>query len=47
MLPQGPIVFGTDGQNVNARSAMMQVIDKQVRVVWPAPYAEAKPIFPQ
>ncbi|HKI98148.1 MAG TPA: ABC transporter substrate-binding protein [bacterium] len=47
ILPQGPIVYGADGQNENARAALMQVIDKKVRVVWPAPYAEAKPVFPQ
>ncbi len=47
MLPQGPIVFGPDGQNINARATMMQVVDKEVRVVWPQEYAEAKPVFPE
>lgn len=46
ILPQGPIVFGPDGQNKNAAAAMMQVLDGQIKVVWPSAYAEAKPVFP-
>ncbi|MCZ6644979.1 MAG: ABC transporter substrate-binding protein, partial [SAR324 cluster bacterium] len=47
ILPQGTIMFGADGQNVNARAAMMQILDQKVQVVWPNTYAQAKPIFPQ
>ena len=47
MLPQGPIIYGPDGQNVNARAAMMQVVNKEVQVVYPAEYAQAKPAFPE
>ena len=47
ILPQGTIMFGPDGQNVNARAAMMQILDQKVQVVWPNPYAQAKPVFPQ
>ena len=46
ILPQGTIMFGSDGQNVNARAAMMQILDQKVQVVWPNPYAQAKPVFP-
>jgi|YNPNPStandDraft_1061719.scaffolds.fasta_scaffold00248_15 branched-chain amino acid transport system substrate-binding protein len=46
ILPQGPIVFGPDGQNKNAAAAMMQVLEGQIKVVWPSAYAEAKPVFP-
>ncbi len=47
ILPQGPVIYGADGQNVNAAAALMQVVDQQVRVVWPGSYAETSPIFPQ
>ncbi len=46
ILPQGPIVFGKDGQNVNARAAVTQVQGGQIKVVWPKEYAEAEPVFP-
>jgi len=46
ILPQGPIVFGPDGQNKNAAAAMMQILDGQIKVVWPSTYAEANPVFP-
>jgi branched-chain amino acid transport system substrate-binding protein len=47
ILPQGPIQFDATGQNANARAAVMQVLGGDVKVVWPAPYAEGKPVFPQ
>lgn len=47
ILPQGPIIFGPNGQNKNARAMMKQVLGQRVEVVWPEKYAEAKPIFPQ
>ena len=46
ILPQGPIIFGSDGQNKNAAAAVMQIQDGRVKVVWPPDYAEAKPVFP-
>jgi branched-chain amino acid transport system substrate-binding protein len=47
ILPQGPIVFGPDGQNKNAQAAMMQILGGKIVVVWPDQYAEAKVVFPQ
>lgn len=47
ILPQGPIVFGPDGQNKNAQAAMMQILDGKIVTVWPEAYAEGKCIFPQ
>ncbi len=38
---------GADGQNKNARAALIQVVNQQVKVVWPNAYAEASPVFPQ
>jgi branched-chain amino acid transport system substrate-binding protein len=46
ILPQGPIVFGPDGQNKNAQAAMMQVLEGKIVVVWPAQYSESKFVFP-
>lgn len=46
ILPQGPIVFGKDGQNINAQAAVTQIQGGAVKVVWPSKYAEAKPVFP-
>jgi branched-chain amino acid transport system substrate-binding protein len=47
ILPQGPIVFGPDGQNKNAQAAMMQILGGKTLVVWPEKYSEAKWTFPQ
>jgi branched-chain amino acid transport system substrate-binding protein len=47
ILPQGPIVFGPDGQNKNAQAAMMQILGGKIVTVWPEAYAEGKCIFPQ
>ena len=47
ILPQGPIVFGPDGQNKNAQAAMMQILGGKIVTVWPETYAEGKYIFPQ
>ena len=47
ILPQGPIVFGPDGQNKNAQAAMMQILGGKIVTVWPEAYAEAKFVFPQ
>lgn len=46
ILPQGPIVFDENGQNKNASAAMMQILDGEIKVVWPKKYAQAEPIFP-
>ncbi len=46
ILPQGPIVFGKDGQNVNAQAVVTQIQGGVVKVVWPRKYAEAEPVFP-
>lgn len=46
ILPQGPIIFGSDGQNKNAQAAMMQVLKGKVQVVWPKQYSEADFVFP-
>jgi branched-chain amino acid transport system substrate-binding protein len=47
ILPQGPIVFGPDGQNKNAQAAMMQILGGKIMTVWPDAYAEGKYVFPQ
>jgi len=46
VLPQGPIVFGPDGQNVNAQAAITQVLKGNIEVVWPAEYAQSEFVFP-
>jgi branched-chain amino acid transport system substrate-binding protein len=46
ILPQGPIIFGPNGQNVNAAAVMMQVQQGSVKVVWPTVYSNGKPVFP-
>ena len=47
ILPQGPIVFGPDGQNKNAQAALMQILGGKILVVWPEEYAVGKYVFPQ
>ena len=46
VLPQGPIVFGADGQNENAQAAVTQVLNGNIDVVWPAEYGQSKFVFP-
>ncbi len=46
ILPQGPIVFGPDGQNKNASTLLMQILNKKIEEVWPKEYATAKIVFP-
>lgn len=46
ILPQGPIQFDEQGENINARAVLLQVLDGAPRVVLPAQYAEAQPVFP-
>jgi branched-chain amino acid transport system substrate-binding protein len=42
----GPIQFGPNGENVNARPSVMQVQDGKVLQVLPDQFAQAKPKFP-
>ncbi len=46
ILPQGPIIFGKDGQNINAQAVVTQIQGGEVKVVWPRKYAQAEPVFP-
>lgn len=46
ILPQGPIVFGPNGQNKNAAPAITQILGGKIKVVWPRQYALAEPVFP-
>lgn len=46
ILPQGPIVFGPNGQNTNAAATMMQIQKGEIKVVWPKAFAQAAPVFP-
>jgi branched-chain amino acid transport system substrate-binding protein len=46
ILPQGPIQFDKTGENVNAQPALLQNQGGKTVVVGPAPFAEAKAVFP-
>jgi len=46
ILPQGPIEFNAEGQNVNANPLLMQVLKGNIEVVWPVKYATGDLIFP-
>ena len=46
VLPQGPITFGPDGQNVNAQAAITQVLRGKIIVVWPTEYSQSNFVFP-
>ena len=46
ILPQGPIEFNAEGQNVNALSLLMQINNSEIKVVWPKKYSEADLVFP-
>lgn len=46
ILPQGPIVFGSDGQNKNANTLLMQILKSKIEEVWPEEYSTAKVVFP-
>jgi branched-chain amino acid transport system substrate-binding protein len=45
IMPYGPTRF-VDGQNQGARPVNTQVIEKDVKVIFPAEFASAKPVFP-
>ena len=44
-MPYGPTRF-VDGQNQGARPLMMQVLNGDIKVVLPPPFAESAPVFP-
>ena len=46
ILPQGPIRFDRTGENTNAQPALLQNQGGRTVVVGPAPFAEAKAVFP-
>jgi branched-chain amino acid transport system substrate-binding protein len=46
ILPQGPIVFGPDGQNRNANTLLMQILKGKIEEVWPEKFATAKVVYP-
>ena len=46
ILPQGPIVFGPDGQNKNANTLLMQILKGKIEEVWPEEYSTAKVVYP-
>ncbi len=41
-----PIAFDQHGQNPHARVLLMQVLDGRIAVVYPPPFAEARPVLP-
>jgi branched-chain amino acid transport system substrate-binding protein len=45
-LPYGPTKF-INGQNQGARGLGLQIQNVDIKVVWPADYAEEKPLFPR
>jgi len=47
ILPQGPIVFGPDGQNVDATPLLMQIQNNDIKIVWPKKYSDADFVFPR
>ncbi len=46
ILPQGPIQFDKTGENANAQPALLQNQGGKTVVVGPAPFAEARAVFP-
>ncbi len=44
--PGGPIEFDSTGQNKNALPTLMQVQDREVKVILPEEYANGKPRYP-
>ncbi|HSK96676.1 MAG TPA: ABC transporter substrate-binding protein, partial [Euzebyales bacterium] len=42
----GPISFDDTGENVNARPVVMQVLDNEIKQVYPEEFAEGEPVFP-
>jgi branched-chain amino acid transport system substrate-binding protein len=46
MVAGGPVVFNEVGDNPNASTAMIQILQGKALVVHPAAFAEAKPVLP-
>jgi len=46
IAPGGPIEFGPTGQNKNAMATLQQVQKGQIKLVLPAEYSNAEPIYP-
>jgi branched-chain amino acid transport system substrate-binding protein len=42
----GPITFDETGENTNARPVVMQVLEEEIKQVYPQEFAEADPVFP-
>jgi branched-chain amino acid transport system substrate-binding protein len=42
----GPITFDEAGENTNARPVVMQVLEDEIKQVYPEEFAEAEPVFP-
>lgn len=45
MMPYGPTKF-VDGQNQGAAPVNTQIVGKDIKVIFPAAFADAKPVFP-
>ena len=45
-LPYGPTKF-VNGQNQGAVGLGLQIQDQDIKVIWPAEFADAKPLFPR
>jgi branched-chain amino acid transport system substrate-binding protein len=45
MMPYGPTKF-VNGQNEGAAPVNTQIIGKDIKVIFPAAFADAKPVFP-
>jgi branched-chain amino acid transport system substrate-binding protein len=46
IAPGGPIEFDSTGRNKNALATLQQVQKREIKLVLPEEYSEAKPIFP-
>ena len=45
-MPYGPTKFGDNGQNAGAGPVNTQVQGSDIKVIFPADFADAKPVFP-
>jgi len=46
-IGNGPVVFNDIGDNPNASTALVQILNQKPRVVWPREFAEEKFVFPR
>jgi branched-chain amino acid transport system substrate-binding protein len=46
IMPYGPTKFGDNGQNAGAGPVNTQVQGNDIKVIFPADFADAKPVFP-